>query len=98
MKSALPGSQPVSRASASSPPVSQAPPSTPPAPSTSPTFMRRRCPLGRGAKRADGAHVHSPIPVTVDRAKCAPLRRLSLSGSRYTSFRQGGVTPASCGR
>ena len=38
MWSALPGSQPVSRASASRPPVSQAPPMTPPAPNTSPTF------------------------------------------------------------
>ena len=39
MRSALPGSHPVSVASASSAPVSQAPPATPPAPSTSPTFM-----------------------------------------------------------
>ena len=36
MWSALAGSQPVSRASASRPPVSQAPPITPPAPRTSP--------------------------------------------------------------
>ena len=39
MRSALPGSQPVSRAIACSAPVSHAPPSTPPAPRTSPTFM-----------------------------------------------------------
>src|SRR5436190_17702638 len=39
MYSASAGSQPVSRAIASSPPVSQAPPMTPPAPSTSPTLM-----------------------------------------------------------
>ncbi len=40
MWSALPGSHPVSRATASRPPVSHAPPMTPPAPSTSPTFTR----------------------------------------------------------
>ena len=45
MKSALPGSQSVSFASALSPPVSQAPPSTPPAPSTSPTLTDSALPL-----------------------------------------------------
>ncbi len=40
MKSALPGSHPLSVAIACSAPASHAPPSTPPAPSTSPTFGR----------------------------------------------------------
>lgn len=38
MRSALPGSQPVSSAIAARPPVSHAPPRTPPAPSTNPTL------------------------------------------------------------
>jgi hypothetical protein len=42
MRSALPGSQPVSDARASSAPVSHAPPMTPPAPRTSPTLTGDR--------------------------------------------------------
>jgi hypothetical protein len=69
--SALPGSQLVSRAIASSPPVSHAPPSTPPAPNTSPTFMT----------------VRFPAPdVFVNRGVCTPDdsagHDLSLAGSR----------------
>jgi hypothetical protein len=57
MYSALPGSQRVSRARASSPPVSQAPPSTPPAPITSPTFIDVRFPAAPGPKPGGGRSI-----------------------------------------
>ncbi len=83
MKSALPGSQSVSRASAWRPPVSQAPPSTPPAPSTSPTFMTAQVPA-----RTTGQTTRMRDSSCVQAYSCAPSRRagsaqdLSLSGSR----------------
>src|SRR4051812_38900982 len=53
-KSALPGSQSVSSAIASSAPVSQAPPRTPPAPRTRPTFMNPP-PRGGGSPQSGAA-------------------------------------------
>ena len=53
MRSALPGSQPVSDARASSAPVSHAPPMTPPAPRTSPTLTRGSA-RGRGRTHRSG--------------------------------------------
>ena len=53
MRSALPGSQPVSDARASSAPVSHAPPMTPPAPRTSPTLTRGSA-RGRGRNHRSG--------------------------------------------
>src|SRR6185437_4703915 len=79
--SALAGSQPVSRASASRPPVSHAPPSTPPAPSTSPTlmppsFIRRILPYRGRSRRV-------PRPLT------------DSSRAGYACFRAAG-DPAPC--
>ena len=78
--------------------MSQAPPSTPPAPRTSPTFMTAPLPAGAMSqtRRMAGScelPAYSRKPWTVQRRRGRRAHDLSLSGSRYTSFRHGGVTP-----